>query len=206
MKAKPIAAAANEAVGLPPTPTRPVPTTVNIRGKEYVPVAGRVELFRYDHPDHSIVTEIIDINDDVVRIKATIYDGDGKVRATGHAEEYRRASQINRTSAVENCETSAVGRALAFCGYAGDEIASADEVQRAMSGAKGEPPLPLDNVTGPMNARQVASVTQHSIASGVPAARICARFAVESLGEIPASEYRQLIADLQDARAKRFAA
>jgi hypothetical protein len=202
MATKRTAEAANDAV----SPARPTPKPVNIKGKVYLPVAARLELFHFDHGDHSMVTEIIGINDDVVRVKATILDGDGRVRATGHAEEFRRASQINRTSAVENCETSAVGRALAFFGYAGDEIASADEVQRAISGSKGEPPLPLDNVTGPMNARQVASLTHHSIASGVPAARICARFAVESLGEIPASEYRQLIADLQDARAKRFAA
>jgi hypothetical protein len=54
------------------------------------------------------------------------------VIATGYAEEVRTASKINRTSALENCETSAVGRALAFFGLAGSEIASADEVANAI--------------------------------------------------------------------------
>jgi hypothetical protein len=64
-------------------------------------------------------------------MKATI-SAANMVIATGYAEEVRTASKINRTSALENCETSAVGRALAFFGLAGSEIASADEVANAI--------------------------------------------------------------------------
>ena len=57
----------------------------------------------------------------------------GNVISTGVAEEVRGSTNINNTSALENCETSAVGRALAFFGLAGSEIASADEVKNAIS-------------------------------------------------------------------------
>ena len=104
--------------------------TVNIRGKEYATVAERVAAFRADHPDWSITTRIHEQTDERVTVLAEIANEAGFTLATGHAEEYRGASSINRTSAVENCETSAVGRALAFLGYAGDaSLASADELR-----------------------------------------------------------------------------
>jgi hypothetical protein len=65
-------------------------------------------------------------------MKATISDEKGRVIATGHAEEVRASSQINKTSALENAETSAIGRALAALGMAGTEFASADEVAQAI--------------------------------------------------------------------------
>jgi len=105
---------------------------VNIRGREYLTVAYRVKQFRVDHPDWQIHTEIIDMDDDRVVVRAEICDSAGVTVASGHAEEKRSASQINQTSALENCESSAVGRALAFAGYGGSEIASADEVQNAI--------------------------------------------------------------------------
>jgi hypothetical protein len=67
-----------------------------------------------------------------VVVKAIIKNPDGKVVATGHAEEKRNASFINRTSALENAETSAIGRALASAGFIGSEFASADEVAIAI--------------------------------------------------------------------------
>ena len=109
---------------------------VNIRGKEYKTVALRVQEFRSDFPEHSLVTDIVKIDDDQCIIKASIYKitdtGDGVVIATGHAQEFRKASQINGTSYVENCETSAIGRALASLGIGGTEFASANEVVNAI--------------------------------------------------------------------------
>jgi len=105
--------------------------TVNIHGKEYKTVALRIQEFREKHPDFTIQTELVEANDTLVVMKATI-SAANMVIATGYAEEVRTASKINRTSALENCETSAVGRALAFFGLAGSEIASADEVANAI--------------------------------------------------------------------------
>lgn len=103
---------------------------VNIHGKEYVTVAERVAKFRESDIAASISTEILKDGDRVL-VKAVITTSDGN-EATGYAEEERDSSNINKTSAIENAETSAVGRALAFLGYAGTEIASADEVANAL--------------------------------------------------------------------------
>jgi hypothetical protein len=107
---------------------------VNIHGKQYQTVAYRVGKFREIHSfDLSLVTEIVSRDEECVVMKATIANMEGKVLATGHSEEYREASQINRTSALENAETSAIGRALAALGMGGTEFASADEVANAIT-------------------------------------------------------------------------
>lgn len=106
--------------------------TVNIHGKEYKTVAERVNEFREKHEqNYSIETEIISAAD-IVQMKATIRDMEGRAIATGYAEEVRGATNINKTSALENCETSAVGRALASFGFSGSEYASANEVMDAI--------------------------------------------------------------------------
>lgn len=106
---------------------------VHIHGREYQTVALRVSRFREAHPDYSLLTEILSIDDSVVLMKAEIADPTGRVLATGHAEERRSASTINRTSALENAETSAIGRALAALGLGGSEFATANEVQGAIA-------------------------------------------------------------------------
>lgn len=106
---------------------------VNIHGKQYLTVARRTNDFRERHPDYGIHTEILSIDDATVVCRAVITDEAGRQISSGIAEESRTSSKINQTSAVENCETSAVGRALAFFGMAGTEIASADEVAGAIS-------------------------------------------------------------------------
>ena len=109
---------------------------VDIHGKAYQTVAYRVGKFREIHGlDLCLVTEIVTRDEECVVMKATI-SKDGRVLATGHAEEYRADGKINATSALENSETSAIGRALAALGLGGTEFASADEVARAVSGQK----------------------------------------------------------------------
>jgi len=105
---------------------------VDIHGKQYVTVSYRVKQFRDKYPDTlSILTEITKDEDGIIIMKALIVDKD-IVLATGYAEEVRGSTNINKTSALENCETSAIGRALASFGFAGTEYASADEVQHAI--------------------------------------------------------------------------
>ena len=105
---------------------------VNIHGKEYHTVAERVSAFRAKHPDLSIETEIVRWEGDDVVVKASI-SNDGKIIATGLAHEVRGSTNINRTSHVENCETSAIGRCLAAFGMGGTEYATADEVANAIT-------------------------------------------------------------------------
>lgn len=106
---------------------------VNIHGKEYKTVAKRVDEFRKEHKQElGIQTNLVSIDERTVVIKAEIINKEGFVIATGYAEENRQSSTINKTSALENCETSAIGRALANFGIAGGEYASADEVAQTI--------------------------------------------------------------------------
>ncbi len=83
----------------------------------------------------SIESDLVDLQPDRCCIKAMIRDADGRIRATGHAHEDRTSSMINKTSYVENCETSAIGRALANVGYAGSDASkrpSREEMQKVV--------------------------------------------------------------------------
>jgi len=109
---------------------------VNIHGKDYATVAYRLTCFRQLHPDGQIVTTLQKDDEGVIVMKSEIWLGrsDGLPIATGWAEEVRGSSNINKTSALENCETSAVGRALGFAGFgSAEQIASADEVEVAIA-------------------------------------------------------------------------
>lgn len=107
--------------------------SIPVKGKQYVTVNERVKAFRDICPDGCIETEIIALNNGVVTMKATVKDETGKVIGTGLAQEKEDNGYINKTSYVENCETSAVGRALGFAGIGIDgSMASAEEVANAM--------------------------------------------------------------------------
>lgn len=106
---------------------------VNIKGKMYATVASRVDAFRKHFPTATISTHLI--HDDEVRVvveaKITV---DGTLLGTGMAEEERGKGLINTTSALENAETSAIGRSLASIGLGGSsEYASSFEVENAIS-------------------------------------------------------------------------
>lgn len=108
---------------------------VEINGHTYQTVAYRLVAFRAKYPIESgwaVETECLSSDDAQVTFKATIKNPDGKTVATGHAFERWNSSYINKTSAYENCETSAIGRALASAGFIGSEFASADEVTQAI--------------------------------------------------------------------------
>ena len=103
-------------------------------GKKYTEVAKRVEAFRKHFGfKYGITTDIIIDDGKRVVIKSKIFD---LVNSTipvgeGYAEEIRGSSNVNETSAIENCETSAIGRALASCGLHGGQYASMDEIIKA---------------------------------------------------------------------------
>ena len=100
-------------------------------GKQYTMVAQRVEAFRkHIGADLGIETELISNTDQRVLMKASIKTPSGFVVSTGYAEEVRGSTHINKGSALENCETSAVGRALAALGLHGGEYASVNEIEK----------------------------------------------------------------------------
>ena len=134
----------------------------DVRGKNYAEVAQRVQAFRKLIPDGYITTDIISNGNGIVYMKAEAgyYTADGKrvMLATGYAFERQDASKINNTSFIENCETSAVGRALGFIGLGSEKsIASAEEVDNAIKTQeaieKGELPKNPQQVAPPATAQ-----------------------------------------------------
>lgn len=110
--------------------------TTNIKGKEYVEVNERIKFFRQEeqYKGWSLSSEVVSLDAESCVIKATIADNNGYIIATGFAQEDKSSSYINKTSYVENCETSAWGRALANLGIGIDtSIASSNEVSMAIA-------------------------------------------------------------------------
>lgn len=107
----------------------------DIKGKNYAEVSQRIKAFRMVYPEGTIHTEMLSNENGVCLFKASVYSsGDPTINcllATGHAYETENSTFINKTSYIENCETSAVGRALGMAGFGIDNVASADEVQNA---------------------------------------------------------------------------
>lgn len=102
--------------------------------KDYVEVNVRVEQFYTKYPNGRIITNLLSWENGVVVMKAEVYRDltDQVPSATGHAYEKEGSTFINKTSALENCETSAVGRALALLGFEiKKSIASKEEVENA---------------------------------------------------------------------------
>ena len=106
---------------------------VRLGGKNYHTVAKRIGDFRAAHPidaGWAVVTDPVTVTDEIVMFRAAIVDPEGRTVAVGFAEERRTKGRgVNATSALENCESSAIGRCLAAAGYVGSgSYASADEV------------------------------------------------------------------------------
>ena len=106
---------------------------IQIHGKDYVMVKDRIIFFNENFPNGSITTELkATENSFIFKAKITPDVENPSRYFTGHAEEVIGSSQINKTSALENCETSAIGRALGCMGIGVEEsFASADEIKNA---------------------------------------------------------------------------
>lgn len=118
--------------------------TTDIKGKEYAEVNQRIKAFRMVYPKGTIKTEMESNKDGICIFKAYVYEYylqepsgllslcKSKLLATGTAYEKENSSFINKTSYIENCETSAIGRALGMAGFGIDtSIASYEEVENA---------------------------------------------------------------------------
>lgn len=107
---------------------------VDIKGKSYSEVNQRIKAFRMVYPQGSIRTEMLSNENGVCVFRATVWDETNTLLATGHAYEKEDSTFINKTSYIENCETSAIGRALGMAGFGIDvSVASAEEVQNAIT-------------------------------------------------------------------------
>lgn len=159
-------------------------TTTNIKGKEYAEVNQRVKAFRFVYPHGTIETEMLHLQDGVCVFRASALDGE-ELLATGHAEEKESSSFINRTSFVENCETSAVGRCLGLVGFGIDtSICSADELDNALVNQEANKPI---------TKGQVKCLVKLAEAKGSDLSEICAYFGVGKLEEMTAKEYGECL-------------
>ncbi len=106
--------------------------TTDIKDKDYATVNERIRVFRMLYPNGAITTEITYLENGMCVIKASAFDDNGKILGVGHAYEKEGNGFINKTSYIENCETSAVGRALGMIGIGiSVSMASYEEVANA---------------------------------------------------------------------------
>ena len=116
--------------------------TMDVKGKEYAMVNQRIKAFRMVYPEGTIETEMLSNEDGGCVFKAVVKNIE-IVLGTGHAYEKESSSYINKTSYIENCETSAVGRALGMCGFGIDtSVASYEEVANAVKNQEKGPVMP----------------------------------------------------------------
>ena len=111
---------------------------------DYEPVEVRLEKFIKDHPSFRIATELEVVEATRYIVKAYLFKDaeDGVAWATGYAEETVTSRGVNQTSALENCETSAIGRALANAGYAPKgKRPSREEMSKVVAAKPVKPPV-----------------------------------------------------------------
>lgn len=173
--------------------------TTNIQGKEYAEVNQRIKAFRMVYPEGAIHTEMISNNDGVCIFRASVYSAPNleAILAVGHAYEKEGSSFINKTSYIENCETSAVGRALGMAGFGIDtSVASAEEVQNAMLNQEKAKTIGPDKVAG------LSMLIEET---GTDAAKICETYKVKGLPELTEKQWFEVMKILTKRKEKQDA-
>lgn len=162
--------------------------TTDVKGKAYAEVNQRIKAFRMLHPDGCIHTDIVSLENGVCVIKATILDEAGKELGTGLAYETEGSTFINKTSYIENCETSAVGRALGMCGIGIDtSVASYEEVSNAI--AQQEEERVAKQKISDIKVKVLAHRCEEE---GVPVERILQLYKRNELSELTEKQFKNI--------------
>jgi hypothetical protein len=160
--------------------------TTDVKGKDYAEVNQRIKAFRSICPGGCIETIMLSCNDGVCVIQAIVKDETGKVLGTGHAYEKEGSTFINKTSYIENCETSAVGRALGMCGIGIDtSVASYEEVANAIKQQE-------EKVT----PNHIAALMMLADRKGVTVAKLLKKYKIDKLEDMLMSDYTACVAGL----------
>lgn len=178
--------------------------TTEIKGKDYASVSERIKVFRMLYPQGFIKTELISNtkeegnNPFVCIFKATAgflnADGNEQILGTGYAYEKENSSFINKTSYIENCETSAVGRALGMCGIGIDsDVASYDEVATATVNQEAEKPI---------TALKVKSLTKMCEEDSIPIMYVCDLYGVSELKELNERKFVNIVNNWDKLKTK----
>ena len=172
--------------------------TTEIKGNQYAAVSERIKAFRKLYPEGFISTDLISNENGVCIIKATVgYKdelGERFVLGTGMAYEKEGSSFINKTSYIENCETSAVGRALGMCGIGIDtDVASYDEVATATVNQEAEKPI---------SAEQKKALAKMMKEDNIPDGYICELYSVGAINELTVRKFTNLVSNWEACKSK----
>ena len=174
--------------------------TTPIQGKNYAEVNQRIKAFRMVYPTGAILTNMKKDENGICVFTATAgYYTEGGERfiplGTGTAYEKENANFINKTSYIENCETSAVGRALGMCGFGIDtSVSSADEVQNKIDN-QGEPIYDTPKDDRKATPKQVEILSKHYI--GANLTKLLKANGVDRIEDISMSKASELIGKLK---------
>lgn len=172
--------------------------TIKVKDKDYALVNQRIKAFRYLYPEGTIETMLIS-DDGEKCVFHAIASIDGKVLGTGTAYEMKESSYINKTSYIENCETSAVGRALAMCGIGIDvSIASAEEVQNAINN-QGD-----DVGKQRIDAVKIVALTNAANSNGVEIEKILKLYKVKSLANLTEKQFSDINMHWKEIKASEI--
>lgn len=169
--------------------------TTDIKGKEYAEVNQRIKAFRMIYPQGTIHTQLISNENGICIFKASVVNEEGKLLADGTAYEKENSTFINKTSYIENCETSAVGRALGMAGFGIDtSIASAEEVANAMTQQDANKVIDKKMIDSLNKAIENAQIKDDVVEL------ILQQYGYTSTAEIKIKDYMKIVNDL---RAKK---
>lgn len=169
-------------------------TATDIKGKMYMEVNQRIKAFRMVYPTGYIHTHFFGLQDGICTMLAEVgyYDENGhKIElATGTAQEKEGSTFINKTSFIENAETSAVGRALGMAGFGIDaSVASAEEVQNAMANQEERKASP----------KQVECLAK--LYTGDNLAKLLSANNISSLEEMPMAKASEIISKIKGGKS-----
>lgn len=172
--------------------------TIDVKDRPYAQVSQRIKAFRKLFPTGFICTDLLSNENGVCIIKAMVgfkdENGERQVLGTGIAYEKENSSFINKTSYLENCETSAVGRALGMCGFGIDtDVASADEVQNATLQQEAEKPI---------TAEQKKALTKMMKEDAIPEEYICELYSVSEIKELNGAKFVNLVNNWEKMKKK----
>lgn len=177
---------------------------IDVKGKNYIQVNERIKAFRKVYPTGRITTDILTLENGIVTMQTTVADEEGKILATGLAQEKESSSYINKTSYIENCETSAIGRALGMCGFGIDNnIASAEELVNAITNQEKANNMKLQEAKTvekkPAEKKSTEATDPiYSLAKkkGVPVTKLFKKYAVTQLSLLTEEQRKECIEGL----------
>ena len=175
--------------------------TTDIKGKEYAEVNQRIKAFRMVFPEGFIVTTMVSNENGVCIFEARVghmEEGETIVLGTGHAYEKEGSTFINKTSYIENCETSAVGRALGMAGFGIDtSVASYEEVENAIAQQNA---MEMENQT--IDAKKANALIKKCENDGVSPEKVATLYKVKNVFGLTEKMYSNAINHWDEVRER----